>query len=208
MTEKPRMEARTLHPIRASGTLALILLFLMIGLFMAFAFELADGADDPVILVVLAAATLGVFGLWVRENRISQRAANAPATPRREMKAALLIPLQAGIVMAYVAALLAAMRFVPELDGFFKGMLQSLPVGLVAGWVVVWIYIILESDEMIRRLMTTATAISAGGVLCAATFWALVTLHADLPAFDAIYLFPAFAALYGVVSAFLIQRQT
>lgn len=208
MTGAPRKEARVRHPVRASGTLALLVLFFTIALFMAFAFELADGADDPVILIVLAGATVASFALWVRENRIAQTAANAPATPRRELKAALLIPLQAGIVMAYVAALLAALHYVPELDGFFKGMLQSLPVGLVAGWVVVWIYIIVESDEMIRQLMITATAISAGAVLCLATFWALITLHTGLPPFGALYLFPAFAGLYGVASAILIRRHT
>ena len=163
--------ARVRHPVRASGTLALLLLFLTIGLFAAFALEMASGFDDPVLLGVTGVATLASFLLWVRENRIAQSAANAPATPRHEIKAIVFIPLQVALAMAYVGALLAARHYVPELGGFVKGLLQSLPIGLVAGWVVVWVYILIESDEMIGRLMITATAISAGAVLCLATFW-------------------------------------
>ncbi|AZU04804.1 hypothetical protein X907_2289 [Glycocaulis alkaliphilus] len=195
-----------LHPIRATGTLAFLLLLLTICLFIAFMFALVGRGGEPVVLAVTGGATIASFFLWVRENRIAQMAANAPAAPRHEIKASWLIPLQAGLVMAYVAALMASIHYVPGLDGFLKGLVQSLPIGLVAGWVVVWVYIIVESDEMIRSLMITATAISAGAVLCLVTFWALVTLHASLPAFDAIFLFPAFATIYGVAAAILTSR--
>lgn len=205
MTSSDHDRARVRHPIRATGTLAILLLFVTIGLFVAFAFELAGGGE-PAVLAVTGGGTLISFLLWARENRIAQLAANAPAAPRHEIKAAWLIPLQAGLVMAYVGAVLASIHFVPELSGFPKGFIQSLPVGLFAGWTVIWVYIIMESDEMIRSLMIKATAISAGAVLGLATFWALVTLNSDVPEFGAIFLFPAFAAVYGVVATLLTRR--
>jgi hypothetical protein len=200
--------ARVRHPVRASGTLAILALFLTIGIFMAFAFELAGGTADPVILAVTGGATIVSFFFWVRENRIAQLAANAPRAPRHEIKASWLIPLQAGLVMAYVAALLAAIHYVPELSGFPKGLLQSLPIGLVAGWVVVWIYIVVESDEMIRSLMITATAIAAGAVVGAATVWGLIALHTPVGDLPLIFLFPAFAMIYGFAAAYLTRRYT
>ncbi|MFC4725090.1 hypothetical protein AB6B38_08100 [Glycocaulis abyssi] len=206
MTSSRNAPARVRHPIRTTGTLAILLLLLTVGLFVAFTFALVGRAGGPVTLSVTCGATIVSFLLWARENRIAQMAANAPAAPRHEIKAAWLIPLQTGLVMAYVAALMASIHYVPGLDGFLKGFIQSLPIGLVAGWVVVWIFIIVESDEMIRLLMITATAISAGAVLCLATFWALVTLNSDLPEFGAIFLFPAFATIYGVVAGILTRR--
>lgn len=200
--------ARERHPVRASGMLAIAVLFLTIGLFVVFAFELASGEASLPTLAGLGAATLISFLVWVRENHIANTAANAPATPRHELKAAWVIPLQAGLVMAYVAAVIVSIHQVPEMSGFWKGFLQSAPIGLFAGWSVVWVYIVVESDEMIRSLMITATAIAAGAVVAAATVWGLIALHTPLIELPLIYLFPAFAMIYGFAAAFLTRRYT
>lgn len=206
MTPYDKTARRVRHPIRATGTLAIVLLFITVGLFVAFTVELVGSSADPAVLAATGGATIVSFFLWVRENRIAQTAANAPAAPRHEIKASWLIPLQTGLVMAYVAAVMASIHYVPDLSGFPKGFVQSLPVGLFAGWTVIWVYIIAESDEMIRSLMIKATAISAGAVLGLATFWALVTLNSDLPEFGALFLFPAFATIYGIAAMLLIRR--
>lgn len=206
MTSPDIHNARIRHPIRATGTLAILLLFLTIGVFVVFMFELASREASLLTLAGLGAATLACFLLWVRENHIASTAANAPATPRHELKAAWLIPMQAGVVMAYVAAVMASIHYVPGLSGFPKGFLQSLPIGFFIGWTVIWVYIVIESDEMIRSLMITATAIAAGFVVAAATVWGLIALHTPVSDLPLIYLFPAFATIYGIAAAFLTRR--
>ncbi|WP_439633278.1 hypothetical protein [Glycocaulis sp.] len=196
------------HPIRATGTLAFLLLLVTIGVFIAFMFALTRGQPGVLTLAILGGAVLVSFALWVRENHIASSAANAPAIPRRELKAAWLVPVQSGIVMAYVAALMASFLYAPGLTGFQSGVLQSLPIAFAAGWVALWIYNIVESDEMVRRMMITATAISAGAVLCLATFWGLIAVHRGLPEFSSIFLFPAFAMIYGFAAMFLTSRHS
>lgn len=208
MTPSRNPDARLRHPIRASGTLAILLLFLTIGFLVVFAFELAGGEASLPTLAGLGAATLISFLVWVRENHIASTAANAPAAPRHELKAASVIPLQAGLVMAYVAAVTGSVHYAPEMSGFWKGFLHSAPIGLFAGWTVVWIYIVVESDEMIRSLMITATAIAAGAVVGAATVWGLIALHTPVGDLPLIFLFPAFAMIYGFAAAYLTRRYT
>ncbi|MCH8520405.1 hypothetical protein [Glycocaulis sp.] len=206
MTSPDSQKARIRHPLRANGLTALALLFLTIGLFIAFAFELASGGGDWPVIGGTAAAMVICFLLWARENHIANTAANAPRPPRHDLSAIRTIPVQAGMGLGYAATVLVSALYVPGLDGFFKGFLQSLPIGFLAGWVVVWIYVIRESDEMIRHLMILSTAVSAGAVLLAVTVWGLLAMHSDLPGVAEIYLFPAFAIVYAVVSAFLTRR--
>ncbi|MCH8489218.1 MAG: hypothetical protein LAT81_04710 [Oceanicaulis sp.] len=198
-------DAKRLHPIRASGTLALILLFTFIGAFIAFAFALAEGEDWTLISVLGAGAAL-MFLLWLRENHMAMSAANAVRPSRTEMRALRMMPVQVVLVLLYVVAVQVSVNYAPGLSGFVKGALQSLPIGLLAGWLVAFVYIIIESDEMVRRMQTIATAMGAGATLVAATGWGLVAMHAGLPDFASVFLFPAFAVFYTLASVWVTRR--
>lgn len=206
MTSSDTPSPRVRHPLRANGVISLALLFLTFGLFIAFAFELAGGAQDIAVLAVTGVATLASFLLWMRENHIANTAANAPKPPRHDLSAVRTIPVQAGMGLGYAATVLVSALYAQDLSGFLKGFLQSLPIGFLGGWVVVWIYVIRESDEMIRHLMILSTAISAGAVLLAVTVWGLLAMHTNLPGVAMIYLFPAFALLYALVSMIVTRR--
>jgi hypothetical protein len=197
--------ARRLHPVRASGTLALILLFTFIGVFIAFAFALAEGEDWTMISVLGAGAAL-TFLAWMRENHMATTASNAARPSRTEMRALRMMPVQIILVLLYVVAVQVSVNYAPGLSGFVKGALQSLPIGLLAGWLVAFVYIIIESDEMVRRIQTIATAIGAGATLTAATVWGLVAMHAGPPDFASVFLFPAFAAFYALASVWVTRR--
>lgn len=197
--------ARRLHPIRASGTLALTLLFTFIGAFIAFAFALAEGQDWIMISVLGAGAAL-TFLLWMRENHMAVTASNAARPNRSEMRALRMMPVQIVLVLIYVVAVQVSANYAPGLSGFIKGVLQSLPIGVLAGWLVAFVYIIIESDEMVRRMQTIATAIGAGATLVAATVWGLIAMHAGLPDFASVFLFPAFAAFYALTSVWVTRR--
>lgn len=206
MTSKPdTANARRLHPIRASGTLALIFLFMFIGTFIAFAFALAEGQDWTMISVLGGGAAL-TFLVWMRENHMAITASNAARPNRTEMRVLRIMPMQVILVLLYVVAVQVSVNHAPGLSGFIKGALQSLPIGLLAGWLVAFVYIIIESDELVRRMQTIATAIGAGATLVAATLWGLIAMHAGLPDFASVFLFPAFAVFYALASVWVTRR--
>ncbi|MCC5996559.1 MAG: hypothetical protein JJU18_09355 [Oceanicaulis sp.] len=197
--------ARRLHPIRASGTVALILLFIFIGAFTAFAFALAEG-EGWTMISALAAGAVVMFFLWMRENHMAITASNAARPNRTELRTLRMLPVQVVLVLLYVVAVQASAAYAPGLSGFIKGALQSLPIGLLAGWLVAFVYTIVESDEMVRRMQTMATAIGAGATLTAATVWGLIAMHAGLPDFASVFLFPAFAVFYTLAELVLTRR--
>lgn len=197
--------ARRLHPIRASGTLALILLFGFIGFFIAFAFALAEG-EDWIMTAILGGGAVGLFFLWIRENHMAITAANAARPARSEMRTLRMIPFQIALVLLYVVAVQVSVHHAPGLSGAIKGALQSLPIGVLCGWLVAFVYLIVESDEMVRRMQTIATAIGAGATLVLATVWGLVAMHAGLPDFPSVFLFPAFAVFYAVAGLIVTRR--
>jgi len=59
---------------------------------------------------------------------------------------------------------------------------------------------------MVRRMQTIATAIGAGATLVLATVWGLVAMHAGLPDFPSVFLFPAFAVCYAVAGLVVTRR--
>ncbi|KAA5800982.1 hypothetical protein F1654_13045 [Alkalicaulis satelles] len=208
MNETPdNHPARPLHPIRASGTLALIFLFIFIGLFIAFTFAIAS-EDSWKVIAGLGAGSVVMFALWARENHMAVTAPNTPRPARSELRTLKMMPVQVALVILYVGAVVASGSYAPQLSGFLKGMLQSLPIGLLAGWVVAFVYIIVESDEMVRRMHVLAVAIGAGATLLAATVWGLVTMHTGQADFASIYLFPAFAVFHSIASALVSRRFT
>ncbi|MGY6627555.1 MAG: hypothetical protein ACXIVL_03495 [Oceanicaulis sp.] len=196
---------RRLHPIRASGTLALILLFTFIGVFIAFAFALAEGEGWTLISVLGAGAAL-TFLVWMRENHMAITASNAARPNRTEMRVLRIMPMQVILVLLYVVAVQVSVNHAPGLSGFIKGALQSLPIGLLAGWLAAFVYIIIESDELVRRMQIIATAMGAGATLVAATVWGLIAMHAGLPDFASVFLFPAFAVFYTLASVWVTRR--
>ncbi len=197
--------ARRLHPIRASGTLALIFLFMFIGVFIAFAFALAEG-EDWTMVGLLGAGSVLMFLVWLRENHVAVTASNAPHQSRSEMRALRMMPVQVALVLIYVVAVQVSVHYAPGLPGFIKGALQSLPIGVLAGWLVAFVYMVIESDEMVRRMQTIATAIGAGATLVAATVWGLIAMHKGLPDFASVFLFPAFAVFYTLASVWVTRR--
>ncbi len=204
-THSDTANARRLHPIRASGTLALILLFIFIGFFIAFAFALAEGQDWTMVSVLGGGAAV-MFLVWLRENHMAVTASNAARPSRSEMRALRMMPVQVALVLIYVVAVQVSTHYPPGLSGFIKGVLQSLPIGVLSGWLVAFVYIIIESDEMVRRMQTIATAIGAGATLVLATAWGLVAMHAGLPDFPSVFLFPAFAVFYAVAGLVVTRR--
>lgn len=197
--------ARRLHPIRASGTLALILLFAFIGFFIAFAFALAEG-DDWTMIGILGGGAAGLFFLWIWENHMAITASNAARPARTEMRTLRMIPFQIALVLLYVVAVQVSVHHAPGLSGAIKGALQSLPIGVLCGWLVAFVYLIVASDEMVRRMQTIATAIGAGATLVLATVWGLVAMPAGLPDFPSVFLFPAFAVFYAVAGLVVTRR--
>ncbi len=207
MSKGDETHSEPMHPARASGTVAFLLLLGFIGVFIAFTFVLFTGE------AWLGAAELGVcaalvFVLWARENYRVNTLAGTGQPPRSEIRSLRWVPLQVALVLLYVLAVNVSVTHAPQAPTLLQSGLHSLPVGLLLGWVAVFAYSIVKSDEMVRRMETIATAIGAGATLLSATVWGLMAAPMGLPDFATVFLFPAFAVFYSTALAVISRRFT
>jgi uncharacterized membrane protein YciS (DUF1049 family) len=193
------------HPLRASGMSSVFLLFVQLGCFAGalYAFAAGYGWAER---AGFALAWLLTAGLWFRETLVTARASNKPAQSRPELMTARLLPLMVFLALLYVVSVLASDHFGAGAQGFTRGMLLSLPFGLAAGWAVLFCYLILESDEMVRSGLVQAAASAGFAVIAGVTAWTLIGVRAGAPPLPGEWLLPAFAVLFGAASALISRR--
>lgn len=207
MTDRSNIPSRRMHPVRATGTVAFLLLLAFIGVFIAFTFALFRG-ENGLVAAGLGAGAVLLFVLWARENDQVNTRAGGEHAPRPEIRSLRRLPLQIALLLLYVLTLNVSASLDPQSPAGLRSAMQALPSGLLVGWVAVFAYSIAKSDEMVRRVETIAVAIGAGATLLAATIWGQVATHTGAPDFATVFLFPAFAVFYWLALASVSRRFT
>lgn len=113
---------------------------------------------------------------------------------------------QTGLAAAFAVATVGASALIAWVEGPQRWLLAAAPVAVLAVWAWEFYRVVRDDDEMMQALYLRTAAISGMLVLFAATAWGLVERLLGAPAFPGFLLLPAFALLYGLVSALLSRR--
>ena len=113
---------------------------------------------------------------------------------------------QTGLAVAFALVTVGASALIARAEGPQRWLLAAAPVVVLILWAWEFYRVVRDDDEMMQALYLRTAAISGMLVLFGATTWGLVERLLGAPSFPGFLLLPAFALLYGLVSALLSRR--